>query len=188
MNNQDKTDSENSPNKKKQRQLEVLDKLRPYLRGGLSVKKACLEADVPKSTAYDWMSKDKWFLDQINRDLQFLSVLGTNAVVAQLHDIIQKQNEMVKVGGREHKQELNKEDIKFLKWFVTNSSKTREEFSPRQEIVASYDPEVEYQRITELLETAPDDVGLDETPENTQGEEEPKDDEPEEQTIEKNEA
>lgn len=118
------------------RKKEVVQKLEPYLKMGLSLRMACTEAEVPRRTVYDWMSKDESFLHQIQVFQQYLSVVTSNAIVHQLFGIIQKQNSNVP---------LTDSDLNFLKWFVLNSTATKEEFGKRNQIVSIFDPEAELQ-------------------------------------------
>lgn len=120
----------------------MLQKLEPYLKSGLSVRKALREAGIPNSTFYDIMNRDTKFSEQINRFRQFVSVLLNNAIVRQLQGIIQKQQDKV---------ELTKDDLYFLEWFATNSNLTREEFGERKDI-ALVDPEVELNKVMTIIE------------------------------------
>ena len=52
----------------------IVQKLEPYLKAGLSVKKACIQAQIPKSTVYELMQRDTDFADQIKRYEQYLSI------------------------------------------------------------------------------------------------------------------
>lgn len=123
---------------------EMVQKLEPYLKSGLSIRKAVLEAQIPRSTFYDLMAKDPKFADQINRFRQFISVLLNNGIVRQLQTIIQKQNE---------KQKLDSDELNFMKWFADHSNLTKEEFGERKDI-GIYDPEVEIQRLLGLINEA----------------------------------
>jgi len=120
----------------------MLQKLEPYLKSGLSVRKSLLEAEISSSTFYYIMDRNPKFLEQINRYRQFVSVLTNNAIVRHLQDIIKKQNA---------EQTLTAEDNSFLKWFATNSNLTRGEFGERKNI-GIYDPEAEIQRLAGLLD------------------------------------
>lgn len=51
------------PMTQKQRDL-VVQKLKPFLQSGLSIRKACLEAGIPRSTLYYLMETDKDFADK----------------------------------------------------------------------------------------------------------------------------
>jgi len=119
-------------------------KLEPFLRAGLSIYKACLEAKVPKSAVYEHIKTDEKFAEDIKRAQQFLSVLTAQTMMKQFHEIVSKQ---------QAKQNLTKEELGFLKWFAINSNVTREEFGKRQDI-GLYDPEAEIQRITTLIDEA----------------------------------
>jgi hypothetical protein len=122
----------------------IFQKLKPYLQTGLSVNKACLEAQIPKSTVYDLIQNDDEFSEKISRAQQYLAIIYSNAIVTRLHGIIKKQNE-----GKI----LDVSDNIFLQWFGTRSRITREEFGERQDI-SLFDPETEIQRVKKLIEEA----------------------------------
>lgn len=122
----------------------IVQKLEPYLKAGLSVRKACREAEVPKSTVYDLIKKDEEFADKIRRYQQFVSVLLSNTLLRQLMVIAKRQNDSL---------ELSSGDLRFLQWFATHSSQTREEFGDRRD-VGLYDPEMEIKRLANLIDSA----------------------------------
>jgi len=136
------------PISQKQKQ-EMVSKLEPYLKTGLSIRKACLQARVPRANFYKCMEKDEWFRYQIEVFQQFISILTNNAIVRELQTIIEKQN------GNEVKgikpQPLGKEDIKFLWKFALNSNLTKEEWG-RREDVSMFDPEAEIQKVKAIME------------------------------------
>ena len=135
-------DEPGRPEYTEEEKKEVLQKLEPYLKTGLSVRKALIEAQVNNSKFYRMMERDDGFREQINRFRQFISILLTNSVVRQLQDIVQKQNSKIP---------LTDKDISFLQWFAVNSKLTREEFGERKE-VGLFDPEAEIQRLAHLLD------------------------------------
>jgi hypothetical protein len=120
----------------------IVQKLEPYLKAGLSLRKACFQAQVSRSTTYYLMEKDEEFLNQIKLFQQYLSVLLTSSIAKQLFDIAQKQNR----GER-----LSKLDMRFLFWMALNSNQTKEEFGRKQNMT-DYDPELEIQRVMHLIE------------------------------------
>lgn len=134
------------PETTEEEKQEMLQKLEPYLRSGLSIRKALKEAQVPNSTFYDLMSRDSKFSEQIGRFRQYLSILLNSSIIKHLQSITRKQNENVP---------LTKEDISFLQWFATNSNLTREEFGERKD-VGFYDPEAEIQRLARIMESDDD--------------------------------
>jgi len=122
---------------------QMVSKLEPYLKSGLSIRKSLFEAQIPKSSFYKAMERDEEFRDQIGRFRQFVSVLLNNSVIRLLQNIVKTQNTEGKV--------LTKDDIAFLQWFADHSTLTKDEFGSRKEI-SLYDPEVEIQRVKSLLE------------------------------------
>lgn len=123
---------------------QMLSKLEPYLKSGLSVRKALKEAQISSATFYRIMDKDEGFREQIDRFRQFVAVLLNNSLVRELQNIIKKQNDG---------QPLTSEDKSFLWKFATTSNLTREEFGERKTI-GLYDPEVEIQRVANLIDEA----------------------------------
>lgn len=143
---------------------EMLSKIEPYLKSGLSIRKTLKEAGISRASFYNIMDRDEEFRSKVDRFRQFTSILLNNAIVRHLQDIIQRQNfeptEEQKAKGIV-KVSLFKEDIEFLKWFATNSNLTREEFGERKD-VGLYDPEAEIQRLARIMES--DDEGDDNEP------------------------
>ena len=127
---------------KAQRKEYLLQKIEPYLKIGLSVKKALREAKIHNSEFYKYMAEDEFFRDEVARFRQFISVLVNNALVHELINIVNKQN---------HNEPLSKDDCKFLWWFALNSNLCREEWGRRQSINL-YDPEMEIQKVRSMLE------------------------------------
>lgn len=121
----------------------ILQKLEPYLKGGFSLRSACSSLGIQRSTIYYLMDKDEWFLSEIERYKQYISVIVTMAMASLLYDIVQRQNK---------EEKLLREDIKFLEWFAVHSHATAEEFGRRQKTVL-FDPEEEIRRIEEIIGT-----------------------------------
>lgn len=138
-----------TPEQRAKKIQEMSQKLEPYLKSGLSIRKALGEAKISKDSFYRMMDADEGFRDTINRYRQFVAVLLNNAIVRELMTIVEKQN------GNEAKnikpQALSKEDRQFLFWFALNSNNTKEEYG-RRENISLYDPEAEIQRVKSLLE------------------------------------
>lgn len=125
---------------------EMLQKIEPYLRSGLSVRKALIEAAIPSSSFYEIMRKDTKFREQIERFRQFVAVLANSALVKHLQGITKKQSQGEK---------LTEKEVGFLQWFALNSSLTKEEFGERKD-VNLYDPEAELQRLKAMLDEIPE--------------------------------
>lgn len=121
----------------------MVRKLEPYLKIGLPLSRACSEALVSRSTVYYFMNQDEWFLNKIRRFQQFISVLVNNAIVNELVTIVAKQNAGI---------ELNKRNIRFLKWMALNCNLMAEEFGRRQTF-SYYDPEWEIQKLNRLIDS-----------------------------------
>ncbi len=131
---------------------ELVRKLEPYLKMGLSIRKACLEAGVPRQTLYDMIARDKELSYQIEQLQQYTSVITSNAIVRQLLAIISKQQPKKDANGKELPiPALTKDDIEFLQWYALNSKQTREEFGVRKDISVG-DPEAEVQRLLQMID------------------------------------
>ncbi len=137
------------PELSQQEKNEMLQKIEPYLKCGLSVRKALLEVKIPNSTFYRLMEEDGYFREQIGRFRQFTAVLINNALVRELQFIIEKQNgsEIRKI----RPQPLNKDDRAFLQWFALNCNQAKEEFG-RRERIDMFDPEAEIQKVKRIIE------------------------------------
>lgn len=120
----------------------IVRKLEPHLKAGLSHRKACQQAQIPKSTFYDLYEEDPEFADKIDTSQSYLSVLTSNIFYVLVSKIATK----IKDGER-----LRREDLDFLKWFATNSKTTKDEFGERQELEV-IDPQKEIHRIMKLIE------------------------------------
>jgi hypothetical protein len=131
---------------------DILHKLEPYLKGGLSVSKAILEAGVPNSTFYKLMGEDEGFREKINQYRNFTAILLNNAIVTELQTIIRKQTGYTDDKGKKHPPEkLKKEDREFLWKFALNSNFTKDMFGERKD-VNLFDPEAEIQKVKGILE------------------------------------
>lgn len=138
-----------TPEEKNQKIQEMSQKLEPYLKSGLSVRKALAEAQISKDMFYRMMDEDEGFRDKIDTFKNFVSVLLNNTLIRELQSIIEKQN------GNETKgikpQRLDAIDIGFLKWFALNSNSTKEEWGERKDVTL-FDPETEIQKVKKMIE------------------------------------
>src|SRR3989338_5689058 len=103
----------------------IFRKLEPYLRSGLSVNKACLQAQIPKSTVYDLYTENSQFAEKVEAAKNYSSVLINNILIKELSRIAVKQKEDRK---------LTQQDIKLVQWLAVNSKSTQEEFGRQIEI------------------------------------------------------
>lgn len=138
-----------TPEEKAEKIKAMSQQLEPYLKSGLSIRKALAEVKISKTDFYRMMGEDEGFRDTINRFLNFTSVLLNNALVRELQFIVEKQNGSERKGIRP--QPLAKEDLQFLMWFALNSNLTKEEFG-RRERIDMFDPEAEIQRVKRIIE------------------------------------
>jgi len=121
---------------------DMSQKLEPYLKSGLSIRKALAEVKISKTDFYRMMDSEEGFRDTIYTFRQFTAVLLNNAIVHELMAIVEKQN---------RNEPLSKVDRQFLFWFALNSNNTKEEWG-RRENISLYDPEAEIQKIKAILE------------------------------------
>lgn len=122
---------------------EAFRKIQPYLQAGLSVNRACVQAQMPKSTVYGYIERSGYFSEKIDRARQFLSVMVSNSMTKELLEIVKKQKEGKK---------LLKEDVKFLFWFALNSKNCNEEYGRNKNFQEIIDPELEIRRITQIID------------------------------------
>jgi hypothetical protein len=141
------TNPEGRPPLTSEQKKDILLKLEPFLRAGLSVNKSLREAGIANSTFYKIANSDPEFMERIRQFQQFISVMYNRAVIKHLQDIIMKQNPK----GDQPGLELSKEDIDFLKWFGTNSNLTKEEYGERKDI-SLWDAEQEVQKIASVID------------------------------------
>lgn len=138
-----------TPEERQAKANEMSQKLEPYLKSGLSIRKAVGEAQISKSDFYRMMDEDEGFRDKINQFRDFVSVLANNIIVKELQTIIEKQN-----GNQEKKippKALNKDDRNFVWKFVLTSNLTKDEFGERKS-VELFDPEAEIQKVKGIIE------------------------------------
>lgn len=103
----------------------IFRKLESYLKKGLSLNKACLEAQIPKFTAYDLYREYEEFAERIDACKNYYSVLISDIISTELNKIMEKQKK---------KESLEGNEIKFIQWVALNSNATRHEFG------REYDP------------------------------------------------
>jgi len=134
---------------------EIVSKLEPYLKSGLSVSKSLLEAGVSKASFYRLMNDDEQFRDKIDQFRNFTAVLLNNAIISELQVIFKKQQgyKDPRTGKMIPPAPLKKDDREFLWKYALTSNLTRGEYGERKE-VQTFDPEAELQKIKGLIEEA----------------------------------
>lgn len=110
-NNYDKTD-------------EIFRRLEPHLKCGLSLHKACLQAQIPKSTAYDLYRNNETFSERIDISRNYYSVLVTSIVTKELERICSKQDRGKK---------LQPLEVRLVQWVATNSRALKAEYGDEPE-------------------------------------------------------
>jgi len=121
----------------------IFQKLEPYLMTGLSIRKSCHLAKVPRSTVYCLLERNRGFLDQIARSRQYISVLVSTITSRMLAEISNKQIKGKRVTGIE---------MDFLQWYALHHASCAEEYG-RKPGSNQYDPELEMEKIRILIET-----------------------------------
>ena len=99
----------------------IFRKLEPYLKTGISLNKACLMANVPKSTVYDLYRENLQFAEKIDASKNYLSVVTSSIIFNELERIFQNQKSGVSA---------NRDDHRFVQWFATNHKVNTEEYGP----------------------------------------------------------
>ena len=97
----------------------IFRKLEPYLKKGLSLNKACLEAQIPKSTAYDLYREYDEFAERIDACKNYHSLLVGDVFTRELEKIVEKQNQG---------ENLSVSDVKFVQWVALNGKATKDEY------------------------------------------------------------
>lgn len=120
----------------------IFRKLEPHLKTGLSVYKACLAAQVPKSTVYDLMAKNELFSEKVEATRNYLSITTSNLHLRIIERIKKKL---------EGNQDITEQEINHLKWFSQISKLTRDEFGERKEIEV-FDPQSEIQKLLRKID------------------------------------
>ncbi len=130
---------------------EMLRKLEPYLKSGLSLRKSIIEAGIVSTTFYKYKSQDPSFRSKIEHFQQYLSVLLNSSLIKHLHELARKQTGYRKEDGTViPPQSLNSKDLAFLQWFATTSNLTKEEYGERA-AVSSFEPELELQKMKNMI-------------------------------------
>ena len=130
----------------------IISKLEPYLKSGLSLRKALLEAGIPHATFFRIKREDPSFESKIARSQQYLSILFNSSIVKHLHYVVRKQAGYEESDGTiVPPRTLDEKDLAFLYWFGTNSNLTKEEYGNRT-AVNTFDPELELQKMKDMID------------------------------------
>lgn len=97
----------------------IFHKLDPYLKTGVSLNKACIMANVPKSTVYDLYRENLQFAEKIDTSKNYLSIVTSNIFYTEIERIKNSQFD---------NKPVNKNDLNFVQWFVLNHKSGNEEF------------------------------------------------------------
>lgn len=122
----------------------MVRKIEPYLKVGLSIRKACTQSGVSRTTLYKIMNEESDLANQIEQFQIYLEVMTMSSVTKQLMAIIGKQSHNIELGDRE---------LRFLMWFATNSKYCRDEFEKGGATFSSYDPHYEYMKLVGQIDS-----------------------------------
>lgn len=120
----------------------LFQKLEPYLMTGLSIRKSCQLAKVPRSTVYCLLDRDKRFLDQITRSRQYISVLVCTITSKMLVDITNRQ-----IKGKC----MTEIERDFVQWYPLHHVSCVEEYG-RKLNSNQFVPEIEIEKVRRLIE------------------------------------
>lgn len=132
---------------------DMLRKLEPYLKSGLSIRKSLIEAKLNPSTFYKHQSEDEDFRSKIASFRNYLSILLNSSMIKHMHEIVRKQSGYKEDDGTEvPPKSLDGKDIAFIEWFALNSNIAKEEYGERK-AVTPFDPEAELNKFKEMLDS-----------------------------------
>lgn len=162
-------DSKNGRPELNNSQLDLLvRKMEPYLKRGLSVRKACQLANIPHSTVYDYLNKDQEFSDKIEAIKSYKANLVMDIISYRLEKVVRKvctlrklentlassnlpPNIKEKLQSKISDYELTKEEWKFIEWVALNDkglseyfSNTKDRNSSEKEPISSLLDKLEY--------------------------------------------
>jgi hypothetical protein len=125
------------------RKDEILSKLEPYLKSGLSLNKALRETKIANSEFYKYLNEDELFGEEVSKFKQYISVLVQTAIFRELLYIVHSQS---------HKSyECTNEERQFIMNFALRSNLTKEEFGRLQKN-SDINPEQEIQKLKYILQ------------------------------------
>jgi hypothetical protein len=119
----------------------LVRKLEPYLHSGISLRKACQEAKVNRAWVYTLIQRDDTFADQITHAKEFLGVYFNHFVFR----IVSGYCYRILSG-----QQLESEELNFLKWFALHARATYQEFGQRINTGVIIDTEMEFRRFKQI--------------------------------------
>lgn len=115
---------------------QLLQKIEPYLKTGLSVNKALREAKIHNSEFYKYMEEDEGLRDKIAQFRNFTTVILNNTLLKELLEIVEKQKTT---------QILEEEDRKFLWRLIKSNSNCKQEWGRNK--VSEFDHEREIEKV-----------------------------------------
>lgn len=120
----------------------LFGRIEPYLHIGLSIRKACKEANVSRAWIYTLMQRDSTFADQITRAKEYLGAYFQTFVFRVVSGYCYRilRGEQIEQDG-----------LDFLKWYAVHANVMAELFGRRVSAMSTIDPEIEIRRFTQIM-------------------------------------
>ena len=125
----------------------MVHKLEPYLKSGLSIRKACSISQIPRSTFNKYYAENEWFMYQIESFRVYQSVTVCGLIAWRLEHIINRVHAVrhfesmndslsyLKLKKNMRDFEPSEKDWKFIQWLATHSTSLREEYGSQRESI-----------------------------------------------------
>ncbi len=124
----------------------IVRKLEPYIKVGLSIRKSCIEANIPKSTVYDLIDENEAFADKIEVLQSYLSARVIHTLGAKALDIAERAERT----GR-----YEEPDMRFMQWMALNFRGCRDIFSRTVDVRLDMpDPHAHILKIARMIDEA----------------------------------
>lgn len=142
-------------------------KLEPYLKRGLSVRKACYLAKVPHSTIYELIQRDEKFSDKVEAFKAYKSALVSDLFMFRLEELTEKVRTNIKLKALLHSKRISKASLQeiqekldgaalkqadwsFLQWVATNDRVLANEYGSKPDVI--YDKSEQISQALNLLD------------------------------------
>jgi len=127
----------------------LVHRIEPYVKAGLPINKACLQAGISRSTLYKIMEEDAYLRERVDKFKQFFSIATSSVIARKLHHILLKQEAGFDIVG---------EDLDFIKWLALHSAQCKDEFGKTSREIPDFDPEIEIRKINRLIDEKSNDI------------------------------
>lgn len=105
---------------------QMVSLLEPYLKNGVSIRKASIEAKINRASLYRYAHANKEFWEQITAYRNYTAIYVNNTLVSELIKICKKQQ-----GDSKNNLPpcmLKSDEIRLIQWFVVNTNFCKEEY------------------------------------------------------------